>query len=53
VPSRTLDATLLAVLADAVEEAGCDNEELLAHLRQQGAAHVRGCWCLDVLLGKP
>jgi hypothetical protein len=51
-PSGTLDARLLAVLADAVEEAGCNNEEVLLHLRQQGAGHVRGCWCVDWLLEK-
>jgi hypothetical protein len=51
-PSRTLDARLLAVLADAVEEAGCNNEEVLSHLRQQGAGHVRGCWAVDAVLAK-
>jgi hypothetical protein len=38
-------------LADALEEAGCDNEELLSHCREPGE-HVRGCWALDLLLGK-
>src|SRR5439155_6625563 len=41
----------LPVLADALEDAGCDNEGLLAHLRSEGA-HVRGCWAVDWLLGK-
>jgi hypothetical protein len=41
----------LPVLADALEDAGCDNAELLDHLRGPGP-HVRGCWALDVLLGK-
>ena len=41
----------LPVLADALEDVGCDNEELLAHLREPGP-HVRGCWALDVVLGK-
>jgi hypothetical protein len=36
-------------LADALEEAGCRNDELLAHCRQPGA-HPRGCWALDALL---
>jgi hypothetical protein len=40
----------LAVLADALEEAGCTDAELLGHLRQPGP-HVRGCWALDLLLG--
>jgi hypothetical protein len=41
----------LAVLADALEDAGCDNAEILNHLRGSGS-HVRGCWCLDVILQK-
>ena len=41
----------LPILADALEEAGCDNAELLTHLRGPGP-HVRGCWALDLLLGK-
>ena len=41
----------LPVLADALEEAGCDNPDLLAHLRGPGP-HVRGCWALDLLLGR-
>ncbi len=42
----------LPVLADALEEAGCTNQELLRHLREQGQAHVRGCWCIDQVRGK-
>lgn len=42
----------LPVLADAVEEAGCTNAELLAHLREP-REHVRGCWALDLLRGPP
>jgi len=41
----------LPILADALEEAGCDAAELLAHLRGPGP-HVRGCWAVDLLLGK-
>lgn len=41
----------LLVLADALEEAGCDNAEILAHCRQPGE-HVRGCWVVDLVLGK-
>jgi hypothetical protein len=41
----------LPILADALEDAGCDNAELLNHCRHPGA-HVRGCWALDCLLGK-
>ncbi len=41
----------LPVLADALEEAGCDNPVILNHCRQPGP-HVRGCWVVDLLLGK-
>jgi hypothetical protein len=51
-PEGTLEADRLAVLADALEEAGCNDPEILGHLREQGGAHVRGCWVLDLLLGK-
>src|SRR5262249_46380727 len=50
-PAGTLDDTRLAVLADALEEAGCDQADLLAHLRGPGP-HVRGCWAVDLILGK-
>jgi hypothetical protein len=39
------------VLADAAEDAGCGDPELLGHLRGPGP-HVRGCWALDLLLGQ-
>jgi hypothetical protein len=41
----------MPVLADALEEAGCSDADLLNHCRQ-GAPHVRGCWALDFLLDK-
>ena len=41
----------LPVLADALEEGGCDNEAILAHCRS-GAPHARGCWVIDLLLGR-
>ena len=41
----------LPVLADALEEAGCADTDILAHCRA-GGGHVRGCWVLDLLLGK-
>jgi hypothetical protein len=41
----------LPVLVDALEEAGCTDEALLLHLRGPGP-HVRGCWALDLILGK-
>jgi hypothetical protein len=42
----------LPILADALLDAGCDNEDMLAHCREQGALHARGCWVIDLLLGK-
>jgi hypothetical protein len=50
-PAGTLDNSRLAVLADALEEAGCTSEEILGHLRGPGP-HVRGCWPVDLCLGK-
>ena len=50
-PSGHLDPARLAVLSDALEEAGCVDAEVLDHLRSSGP-HVRGCWALDLLLGK-
>ena len=41
----------LPVLADLLQETGCDNADVLAHCRS-GREHVRGCWVLDLLLGK-
>jgi hypothetical protein len=50
-PSGELDPARLAVLSDALEEAGCADADLLAHLRSPGP-HVRGCWAVDLILGK-
>ena len=41
----------LPILADALEDAGCDNADILTHCRS-GGEHVRGCWVVDLLLGK-
>ena len=41
----------MPILADALEDAGCDNADILAHCRSEGP-HVRGCWVVDLLLGK-
>jgi hypothetical protein len=41
----------MPVLADALEEAGCESEEVLAHLRSPGP-HAKGCWVVDLILGK-
>jgi hypothetical protein len=50
-PEGTLDPTRLSLLADALEDAGCTDAELLGHLRSPGP-HVRGCWAVDLVLGK-
>jgi hypothetical protein len=41
----------MPILADALEEAGCDNADILNHCRGPGP-HVLGCWVVDLLLGK-
>ena len=41
----------LPVLGDVLEDAGCTEDEILGHLRGPGP-HVRGCWVLDLILGK-
>ena len=50
-PSGELDPTCVAVLTDALEDTGCDNQDILNHLRSPGP-HVRGCHVLDFLLEK-
>src|SRR5262249_38405908 len=61
---RTADMTLLAhgiyaekafdrmpILADALQDAGCDSGDILDHCRGHGP-HVRGCWVVDLVLEK-
>ncbi len=50
-PSGELDPARLAVLADALEEAGCSEQAILDHLRGPGP-HVRGCWPVDLVLAR-
>jgi hypothetical protein len=50
-PSGHLDNARLAVLSDALEEVGCTDDAILSHLRSSGP-HVRGCFALDLVLGK-
>lgn len=62
---RTTDVLLLAqgiyderafdrmpILADALQDAGCDNEDVLSHCRDPKQVHVRGCWVVDLVLNK-
>jgi hypothetical protein len=62
---RTSDVILLAqgiydnrafdrmpILADALQDAGCNNPDILDHCRDTSLPHVRGCWVVDLVLGK-
>jgi hypothetical protein len=42
----------MPILADALEETGCQDQEILAHCRGPGP-HARGCWIVDLILGRP
>lgn len=42
----------MPILADALQDAGCANEDVLSHCRDPHTAHVRGCWVVGLLLGK-
>jgi hypothetical protein len=48
-PEGLVDKVQLAVLADALEEAGCTDSDILSHCRQP-RPHVRGCWVVDLIL---
>ncbi len=45
------DFGAMPILADALQDAGCDNDDILNHCRGNGP-HVRGCWVVDLVLGK-
>ena len=45
------DFSLMPILGDALQDAGCENADILAHCRGEGP-HARGCWVVDLLLGK-
>ena len=44
-------AAATPLLADALQGAGCDNPDILDHCLGSGP-HVRGCWVVDLILGK-
>jgi hypothetical protein len=48
---ESMDFSTMPILADALQDAGCDNEDMLNHCRQTGE-HVRGCWVVDLVLGE-
>jgi hypothetical protein len=47
----TQDFTAMPILADALQEAGCENADILGHCRDEKQQHVRGCWVLDLIIG--
>ena len=54
--ARTLydarDFAAMPILADALQDAGCENATILDHCRDEPHIHVRGCWVVDLVLGK-
>ncbi len=42
----------MPILADALQDAGCDSDDILNHCREPKQVHVRGCWVVDLVLGK-
>ena len=49
--AASLDFSALPILADALQEAGCDDSNMLHHCRDPVATHIRGCWVVDLVLG--
>jgi hypothetical protein len=45
------DFFAMPILADALQDAGCDNDDVLGHCRAD-KPHVRGCWVCEAVLGK-
>jgi hypothetical protein len=48
---ESCDFSAMPILADALQDAGCDRADILSHCRQPGE-HVRGCWVVDLVLAK-
>jgi hypothetical protein len=46
------DFSAMPILADALQDAGCENDDVLNHCRDAAGVHVRGCWVVDLVLGK-
>lgn len=46
------DFAAMPILADALQDAGCEDKQLLAHCRSTKHPHVRGCWAVDLVLGR-
>jgi hypothetical protein len=45
------DFSAMPILADALQDAGCDSSDILDHCRGAGP-HVRGCWVVDLVIGR-
>ena len=48
---QSREFSAMPILADALQDAGCDSADILEHCRSKGP-HVRGCWVVDLVLGK-
>jgi hypothetical protein len=46
------DFSAMPILADALQDAGCENGDILDHCRAADGIHVRGCWVVDLVLDK-
>jgi hypothetical protein len=46
------DFSAMPILADSLQDAGCDSDDILNHCRDASATHVRGCWVVDLVLSK-
>jgi hypothetical protein len=46
------DFSAMPILADALQDAGCDSDDVLNHCRDEKSTHARGCWVVDLVLGK-
>ena len=46
------DFSAMPILADALQDARCDSDDILNHCRDPKQVHVRGCWVADLVLWK-
>jgi hypothetical protein len=46
---KSRDFSPMPILADTLQEAGCDDEATLAHSRGPAHVHSRGCWVADLV----
>jgi hypothetical protein len=46
------DFSSMPILSDALQDAGCDSADFLNHCRDADGIHVRGCWVVDLVLGR-